>query len=207
MRKIRFRTDVAKKKGAMRTKKLSKAIVRIAVAVLSAATLSADSITFSLLPGDGAVSGAAGSLVGWGYSITNNSAADWFLATDLNSDSFSNGAPTPLFDFPEVGPGQIVTEAFDAVNSIGLFELQWDVTAPAGFVNAGNFILSGQWWNGDPLNGGSVIAVATDVALPYSAYVSGGPNSGAPEPAGTYLLVLGIALTATWRLKRSGRER
>jgi hypothetical protein len=90
----------------------------ICFAAASAATLSADSITFSLLPGDGNLSGAPSSLIGWGYSITNNSTADWFLATGLNSDSFSNGTPTSLFDFPEVGPGQTVTEAFDAVNSI-----------------------------------------------------------------------------------------
>jgi hypothetical protein len=48
----------------MRTKKLSKAIVGMSLVVLSAATLSADSITFSLLPANGAVSSAPGSLVG-----------------------------------------------------------------------------------------------------------------------------------------------
>jgi hypothetical protein len=70
----------------------------------------ADSITFSLLPSDGNVSGPAGSLVGWGYSLTNDSTSDWFLATNLNSDSFSNGTPMLLFDFPEVAPGATVTE-------------------------------------------------------------------------------------------------
>jgi len=186
----------------------------ICFAAASAATLSADSITFSLLPGDGNLSGAPSSLIGWGYSITNNSTADWFLATGLNSDSFSNGTPTSLFDFPEVGPGQTVTEAFDAVNSIGLFELQWDASAPNGFANAGSFVLSGQWWNGDPFNGGSLIATATDVAVPYSATVSGGSGSNTPEPAAGYLLLLAIGITAIWRhpslsyaLTRNGRER
>ena len=77
----------------------------------------------------------------------------------------SNGTPTLLFDFPILAPGGTVTEAFDSVNSIGLFELQWDVSAPVGFVNIGNFTLSGEWWDGDPLNGGNFIAAAPDIAL------------------------------------------
>ena len=63
-----------------------------------------------------------------------------------------------------------------------------DVSAPTGFVNEGSFGLSGQWWNGDPFNGGGLIATATDVALPYSATMSGGSNSGTPEPAEVYSL-------------------
>jgi len=198
----------------IQTKQFGRAILWICVAIAPAATLSADSITFSLLPGDGNLSATPGSLVGWGYSITNNSAADWFLATGLNSDSFSNGIPTSLFDFPEVGPSQTVTEAFDAVNSIGLFELRWDTSAPSGFVNAGSFVLSGQWWNGDPFNGGSLIATATDVAQSYSATVSGASGPNTPEPAAGYLLLFAIGICAILRhrslsyaLTRSGRER
>jgi hypothetical protein len=122
-------------------------------------------IIFGLLPPDGNVSGAPGSLVGWGYAVTNTDLSNWFMSTSLNSDSFSNGTPTLLFDFPILAPGGTVTEAFDSVNSIGLFELQWDVSAPVGFVNIGNFTLSGEWWDGDPLNGGNFIAAAPDIAL------------------------------------------
>src|SRR5579864_6227037 len=100
-------------------------------------------ILFSVIPADGNVSGPPGSLVGWGYSLMNTDSLNWFLSTNLNSDSFANGTPTSLFDFPTVAPGATVTEAFDPVNSIGLFELQWDAGAPPGFVNSGNFVLSG----------------------------------------------------------------
>ena len=48
------------------------------------------------------------------------------MSTNLNSDSFSNGTPTLLFDFPILAPGGVVTQAFDSVNSVGLFQLQWD---------------------------------------------------------------------------------
>lgn len=100
-----------------------------------------------------------------------------------------------------------MTEAFDAVNSIGLFELQWDISAPSGSVNAGTFVLSGQWWNGDPLNGGNLIAAATDVALPYSATVSGGSGPVMPEPVSLLLFLCGIVLLGSWRLKLGGWER
>src|SRR5205085_7828489 len=99
--------------------------------------------------------------------------SNWFESTALNSDSFANGTPTLLFDFPILAPGGTVTEAFDAVNSIGLFELQWDLSVPVGFVNSGNFTLSGQWFDGDPLNGGNFIAVAADIAVRYSASATG----------------------------------
>src|ERR1017187_10321049 len=122
-------------------------------------------VIFNLIPSDGNVLGAPGSIVGWGYSLENTDSANWFMSTNLNSASFSNGTPTLLFDFPIVAPGGTVTETFDSVNSIGLFELQWDVSAPAGFVNTGNFTLSGEWWHGDPLNGGSFIAAAPYIAL------------------------------------------
>lgn len=150
----------------------------------------ADSITFGVLPTDGNVSGPASSLVGWGYSITNQSDTDWFLATNLNSDSFSDGTPNLLFDFPEVAPSSTVTEAFDSVNGIGLYELQWDPSAPVGFVNSGNFTLSGQWYDGDPFNGGNFIADANDTLSPYSATVTG--SSSVPEPSGLLLLTFGI---------------
>jgi hypothetical protein len=161
----------------------------------------ADTIFVSLLPSGGNVSGPTGSLVGWGYSITNESSTDWFLATNLNSDSFSNGTPNLLFDFPEVAPGATVTESFDPVNGIGMFELQWDPSAPVGFVNSGNFTLSGQWCDGDPFNGGNFIANATDTLLPYSATVTG--SSSVPEPSSFLLLASGIVAIIGWRSVRN----
>jgi hypothetical protein len=124
------------------------------------------------------------------------------MSTGLNSDSFANGTPTPLFDFPILAPGDTVTEAFDPVNSIGLFELQWDVSAPVGFVNSGNFTLSGELWDGDPLNGGNFIAAAPDIALPYSATVTGS-TSATPEPSSFLLLVCGVGMVIAFRIAQN----
>lgn len=164
-----------------------------------AGTVSAGTI-FTIIPSDGNVSGPPGSVVGWGYSLTNNDTSDWFVSTALNSDSFSNGTPTLLFDFPIIAPGDTVTESFDAVNGIGLFELAWDDSAPAGFVNSGNFVLSGQSWTGDPFSGGSFIADVPDTALPYTATVGGAPPSEVPEPSSFVLLVGGTALMIAFRM-------
>ncbi len=127
--------------------------------------------------------------------ITNNSTADWFLATNLNSDSFTHGNPNLLFDFPEAAPGATVTEAFDPVNLFGLYELTWDANAPNGFVNSGSFTLSGSWYDGDPFNGGNFINDAPDTLLAYSATVSSsGPAT--PEPSSWVLFGCGIGILA-----------
>lgn len=163
-------------------------------------------VVFTLDPPDGSVSGPPGSLVGWGYSLTNTDPSNWFLSTGLNSDSFANGTPTLLFDLPILAPanapGDTVTETFDPLNSIGLFELQWDLSAPVGFVNSGDFTLSGEWWDGDPLNGGTRIAAAPDIALPYSATVTA-DTSGVPEPSSFLLLVYGVGMMIAFRIAQN----
>ena len=162
-------------------------------------------IIFNRLPSDGNISGPPGSLIGWGYSLSNTDPSNWFMATDLNSDSFSNGTPTLLFDFPILAPGGLVSEAFDPLNSIGLFQLQWDVSAPVGFVNSGNFVLSGQWWDGDPLNGGNFIADAPDISLPYSATVTA-PTGTVPEPSSFFLLASALGTIIGFRTARNRRQ-
>ncbi len=188
----------------MNTRQFWRPIMLAAVIFTIGSPLWADTIVATLLPSDGNVSGPAGSLVGWGYSITNESVTDWFLATNLNSDSFSNGTPNLLFDFPEVAPGATVTEAFDSVNGIGTFELLWDPSAPVGFVNTGDFTLSGQWYDGVPFNGGNFIADATDTLLPYSATVAG--SSSVPEPSSFLLLASGIVAIAIIGWRRGGNR-
>src|SRR4051794_40102267 len=88
-------------------------------------------VIFALIPPDGSVSGPAGTVVGWGYSLANAESAAWFVSTSLASDSFANGTPTLLFDFPIVSPGQTVTRTFDPVAANGLFEFEWDTSAPS----------------------------------------------------------------------------
>jgi protein-disulfide isomerase len=163
--------------------------------------LGSDAYTFITIPGDGNISGAPGATIGWGYSITNESTSDWLLATNLNADSFAFGTPSLLFDFPEVAPGATVTEAFDPIGMIGLYEDVLNGSAPNGSVDSGDFDLSAQWYDGDPFNGGTFIADAVDTDAPYSATVTS--SSSTPEPSSFLLLASGIAFILGWRKVRN----
>jgi hypothetical protein len=189
----------------MKSRYVFRIVAVLGSALCSVPALRADAVSFNLLPLSGNVSGPPGSLVGWGYSLTNDSTADWFMSTSLNADSFLNGTPTSLFDFPILGPGDTSPEPFDPVNNVGLYELQWDASAPAKFVNSGNFVLSGEWWNGDPLNGGTFIADAPDISLPYSATVAGMRIT--PEPSSFLVLACGMGILLVLMFKRSRQSR
>ena len=162
----------------------------------SCTAMAADVYTFGLLPSDGAVQGAPGSTVGWGYTLQNQSTSLWLVPTDLNSGSFLNGTSSSLFDFPVIAPGGTATKAFDAASSSGLFQFTWDSSAPLGFANSGVFDLSAQWWSGDPLGGGTLVSNAPSVHAPYLATVS---TTAVPEPTGFGLMMLSLGLLFTAR--------
>jgi hypothetical protein len=164
----------------------------------------ADTFTFATLPANGAVSGPAGTTVGWGYTITNQSATSWLVTTGINADPFQNGTPLALFDFPIVAPLTTVVLAFDPVNGLGLYQLTWDPNAPVGFNNSGMFVLSGEWWTGDPFAGGQFLQFALDQSAGYSATVS--PAATVPEPASMFLLLSGLGGVALRRLRRRRRD-
>jgi hypothetical protein len=170
----------------------------VAVLLLSVSAV-ADDIGLALTPSNGNIVGAAGSVIGWGYTITNNT-TQWIQTESISSDPFLNGIPDLVFDFPAVAPGSSVTLDFSPVASgscaappCGLYSLMWDATAPSGFVNAGTFIISSDFYSGNPNNGGIDLGPAPDASAAYTATV--GP---VPEP--TSLLLIASALGVLgWR--------
>lgn len=165
--------------------------VRLALilsALLTCSTFAhADPFTFSLLPEDGSVSGAAGSTIGWGYTIANPSATDWLWLTTLSADPFLHAtADASVFLFPILAPGSSVTVPYSVDAFEGLFQMTWDADAPVGFTNSGRIVLGGEFWSGDPLAGGSFVDFADDQSAAYTATVTGNVSS-VPEP-GTLLL-------------------
>ncbi len=181
-------------------------ISRISVITIWAAVVTvgrsayADSFTFSPIPASGNISGPAGTTLGWGYSITNQSSSDWLVTTDLTADPFLHGTPALLFNFPSIAPGQTVTESFNSTIPTGLYELTWDSNAPASFSNSGDFVLSAQWWTGNPTGNGVFIADAPDASDPYSATVGG--SSAVPEPSSLLLVLAAFAPIAGWFSRR-----
>ena len=164
--------------------------VSVFIFMSSVATLHGDSFSVSLIPSSGDVSGPAGSTVGWGYSLDNESLNDWLVTTNLQAGTFLNGSPNSLFDFPDLGPGDSAMVTFDPVAGTGLYELTWDGSAPSGFTDTGTFELDAEWWSGDPLNGGSFISEATPIFVSYSAVVESGVTSAVPEPSSLPMMIL-----------------
>lgn len=156
----------------------------------AASSLAADIYSFSLIPAGGNIQGPAGSSIGWGYTIENQSDTLWLVTTALDSGVFQHGVPSVLFDFPDLAPKETVAVAYDPVLSTGLQALLWDVSAPNGFINSGNFILSAEWWNGDPLNNGAFQSTAPSQSVSYTASVSA---PAVPEPSTGIVAGLGLA--------------
>jgi hypothetical protein len=189
---------------------MMKSLMRIVVVVSMlwiSQTAFADSFTFTTTPASGDVFGTAGSTVGWGYTITNESLTDWLFAANITADLFDQGTLNLLFDFPILAPGATASLAFDALAGLGLYELTWDATAPVGFSNSGVFTLSAEWWDGDPFAGGNFIDFATDQQAVYSATVTGDSGSTeVPEPSSVLLLSIGCMTVglkmAKYRQKR-----
>jgi hypothetical protein len=166
---------------------------------LAGATLGATAQTWSAgtLPENGQIQGAPGTRIGWGYEIENADSSLWLVLTAISADALSQATGESLFDLPIVAPGAMVSVSF--VGDQGLFALTWGAAAPIGFVNAGSFTLSAEWWNGDPLQGGGFVGLAADTSLPFSATVV-----AVPEAPAACLLLCGLGVLALRQCARRG---
>lgn len=155
--------------------------------LLFSAAASAEEIVLTLIPANGQVSGPAGSTVGWGCTITNNT-NQWLQTESLSAGTFADGTADAIFDFPAVSPNTSVTESFSLVASAscgsppcGLYEFTWNSNAPVGTVNAGAFVLSSDFFSGDPANPSSIdLGPTPDADASYSASALA---AVVPEPA------------------------
>jgi hypothetical protein len=173
---------------------MSRRYLAVFAFIVSVSSARADTLayTFGTVPAAGVINGPSGSTIGWGYTITNESATDWLVTTGLNAGLFLDGTPDgSYFDFPVVAPEQTVTTDFDLDTFAGLYGLTWDADAPVGFTDSGQFTLSAEWWTGDPSAAGAFIEVAADVNAGYSASVAN-VESSVPEPSSLALVLVGL---------------
>jgi hypothetical protein len=164
----------------------------------AAAHADTDTITLSTLPASGAVSGTPGSTVGWGYTLINNSAANFFISETVDSSlalSANGTADASVFDLPTLAPLQTVSLAYDPLNLLGLYQFTWNTNVPVGTRETGNFIVYGQFCS-DPAK----LSTCEDVvpssenngSNSFTATVTS-PVAGVPEPSTLLFLAAGIA--------------
>jgi len=177
------------------------------VLVATHAVRADDTVTFTVLPPD--VSGPAGTTVGWGYSITNNSTTDYLDISGVDAGVFLDGTPDSspfLFSFSSLAPGATDTQAYDPLNDLGLFQLTWDADAPVGFTNSGTFGLYGAFCDpslGDNTCAEDLSVPSTDLAFAdYSATVSPSGVVATPEPGTLLLLCSGLSMVALGSKRR-----
>jgi hypothetical protein len=136
--------------------------------------MAADVYTFTV-PDAVTVAGPAGITTGWGYCITT--ASLWLVTTDLSAGTFQHATPDLLFDFPGLAPSATLMLSYNPSTAAGLYQIVRDADAPQGFVNSGTFTLTAEWWNGDPVAGGSFVGTAPIASQSYAASVTPEPPS------------------------------
>ena len=174
---------------------------RLAI-VAGVAALTCYGDMFELIPGS-AITGAPGSTIGWGYSITDTS-TNWLQPLGLSATAFGNLNPTAIFDFPAIAPGQTVTETFSTSTLNGPC-----ASLPCGFYEVaipngtspetvtGMFTISSDYYDGDPNAGGSDIGPAADLSSDFAVTVA---PSTVPESSSIALLLTALAFMFLGRI-------
>lgn len=182
------------------------AMLGLAAALLSPGFAAATpfTFTFATLPPAGAVSGQPGNLVGWGYSLVNTDSVNWFVPTVLSASSSALGTlDASYFDFPILSPGISASQAFDQTLVRGLYGLHLFNTALPGQTESGSFSLSGEWWSGNPLAGGSFLQNSDLLTASYTVRIVPGT---VPLPGSLALLAPGLLLLGRGWSKRRGEK-
>ena len=170
----------------------------------------AESLIVTVTPTD--VSGPAGTTVGWGFSITNTSSTDFLDISGIDSDLFlaTDGTPdASIFPFPNLAPAQSVTQLYDLVGGLGIFQFTWNLGLATGTTETGQFRLFGAFC--DPTadqfcaEDGSVTSTLV-AAGDYTATVI--PASGTPvsEPSSILLLLSALCTIGFWNRVPSCRS-
>lgn len=192
---------------------MNKGLVQaIALAVLTAC--GAYGSPMIMLVPSGNVTGAAGTTVGWGFQIVNDTG--FFLAVDssnfcgVGGDPFFTDCTTPYnppvqfgpsfgtyIDFiaangTVIAPNTTLTVNFNAGTQMGVGAYQINPGTPLGSVDTGNVFVSYQEFSGGPPGTGT--QVSGDIEISAAATVTVGAVPTVPEP--TTLGLAGMALIA-----------
>jgi hypothetical protein len=163
-------------------------------------------LSFGTIPVSGAVAGAPGETVGWGYAIVNEDADHWLEVVALDADPFAHAAPgfpASLFDFPILPPASLRMVPW-IPGTEGLYEFAFAPGTPDGSVNAGSFSITGTWWDADPIAGGAPVLEGVQASAGYSVTATGA--AVVAEPATLFLVGSGVLSAALGRRRRNPRS-
>ncbi len=186
--------------------------------LLIIAAAKADPITLTLLPAGGAVSGAPGDTVGWGFSLTNGSDNYLIVANSYfcqaGEDPFFGACTQTLGTYMDfiawngvmLAPGDSRVEAYDGTIMAGVGAYTIDNAATPGSVDAGAISVVYNLFEGDPFVDGIPVDGDFEIFNTASVTVEDRLNP-VPEPA-TVLLILAplAALIARVRVRREPPE-
>ena len=190
------------------------AAILLAVLFAMASPAHAGSVSIGTLPASGDVAGAAGTVVGWGFTLSDTT-SDWVV---LN-DSFFTGSTTygsyvdylslsnaPLYVAGPSPESTTISQAFNPSSNppLGLGEFDLDLFIPPGTVITGDIGVDYTLFSEDPnspsFDPDSFVATG-QLFAPVTITVA------TPEPASGFLMLCGMAaLTrAGWRRKAPAR--
>jgi hypothetical protein len=178
--------------------------MKYAFALLMAVTLQASTVV-TLDPVGGALSGAPGDTVGWGFTLNNTndfleiSQTDFCVSATQASDlpcasqvsSFGTYTDFTPLNFFVVGPGGTVTQVYDPITPTGFGSFTINGSATPGTVLNGEIAVVFQLFDGDPANGGNMIGGDNFISSPASIAVV--DPAAVPEPGTMGLFGLGAA--------------
>jgi PEP-CTERM motif len=185
----------------------------ICFAALLAATaplLSAGPISITPIPSSGNVSGKAGSVVGWGFTLTNTT-SDWLVLTGSSftgSQTFGTyldylsltNAPLYVAGPAPESPTVMQTWSPAATPRLGLGEFDINPTAIPNLVITGNIVVHYSLFSQDPndpnFDPSSVVVPDATVSDPVTISLT-------PEPATAALMLAGaLGMVAARRCRR-----
>jgi hypothetical protein len=199
----------------MRRSGIWKGLATGAVLLMASAAGARASAVIALSPPDGVISGAPGSTVGWGFTLTNG--ADWVSIDSVTTENETSplggvsGGFTSYMDLlgglsnGVAAPGKTWTLAFSPGSpGTGLGQYAIDPGTPLGASDSGDFLIFYDEFSADPNTCGSCYIDTLqlfDSNGNAPALTIDVPASAVPEPALTMLMILGVVVLR-WRLLR-----
>jgi len=191
---------------------MKRTLLTVLFAVLLAAGAQGGSVSLSLIPAGGTVSGTPGTVVGWGYDVTNSDPSNWvvlndsFVTGDLSTGTFGTYVDYIASGFIVIDPSSSTGPVDFSQGTAGTGEFDIDAFVPPMKIT-GDIGIDYSAFSEDP---------NSPTFDPSSLVVSGTVSTAAevdvvssiPEPASVLLTGLALlpAAIAGWRRRKPRRS-